>query len=265
MDMIYAPYHDVTVVSFESGGAHTKEDALIVETPLEVLVNGQGFVSLLCTPIDLEDLVIGFLYSEGIIASLEDIVELQIAPNRAEIRIKGEFENNGDRIPSLTSGCGRNFTWRGRQGDCIFEVKVDSPLKISAADVIRLMAELQGQGDLYWKTRGAHGAALASPQGILILREDIGRHNAVDKVAGWVLRQKEDSSNKILLTTGRISSEILYKTARMRIPVIVSLSVPSDYAVWLADLLGITVVGVARGRRFKVYSHSWRVFEGTPL
>lgn len=255
-----APYSDVVVTFFEGGEARNIEDAVIAEFPLEVVVNGRGLVYLLCTPTDLEDLVIGFLYSEGIIGALEDIVEFKIAANRAEVKIKGELKDNGDRVPWLTSGCGHNLTWRGRQEDCIYEVKVDSPLKISAADLIQLVMELQAEGALYHKTRGAHGAALASFQGILILREDIGRHNAVDKVAGWVLRQGADSSDKILLTTGRISSEILYKVARMRLPMIVSLSVPSDYAVWLADLLGITVIGAARGRRLKVYSHAWRVF-----
>ncbi|SMB90069.1 FdhD protein [Thermanaeromonas toyohensis ToBE] len=255
-----APYSDLVVTLFERGEARKAEDAVIAEFPLEVIINGQSLVNLLCTPTDMEDLVVGFLYSEGIIGDLRDITELKITGNRAEARIKGELKDNSSGVAWLTSGCGHYITWRGRQEDCIYEVKVDSPLKVSAAALTQLVMGLEIKGTLYHKTRGAHGAALASPnKGILILREDIGRHNAVDKVVGCALRQGIETSDKLLLTTGRISSEILYKVARMRFPFVVSLSVPSDYAVWLADLLRITIVGFVRGKRFKVYSHAWRV------
>lgn len=256
-----APFSELVVALFERGEALKVEDNVIAETPLEIIINGRSLVNLLCTPTDIEDLVTGFLYSEGIIGDVRDIGEIKIAGGRAEVRIKGELEEYSTGVAWLTSGCGRHVTWRGRQGDCLYEIKVDFPLKVSPEALIQLVTGLQVGGALYRKTRGAHGAALASPQGILILREDIGRHNAVDKVIGWALRHGIESYDKMLLTTGRISSEILYKAARLQLPLIASLSVPSDYAVWLAELLGITLVGFARGKRFKVYSHAWRVFE----
>lgn len=255
-----APFVDYTVTVISEDQIYKEQSSVIVEFPLQIAVNGQPLVNLLCTPEHLEELVVGFLFSEGMITSLEDIFHLEIEHGKAEVQIKGEVKGVKGWVPWLTSGCGQNISWRGvREENCIFKSRIDSEVTVPAATIINLMGELQRASFLYQKTRGAHGAALADKSRLIIFREDIGRHNAVDKVAGGVLYRKLTSSDKLLLTTGRISSEIVAKTARLGIPFLLSRSVPTDYAVQLGELVGITIVGLARGKSFKVYSHDWRV------
>ncbi|MBE3581382.1 MAG: formate dehydrogenase accessory sulfurtransferase FdhD [Thermoanaerobacteraceae bacterium] len=190
----------------------------------------------------------------------EELLELKIRAEGLEVKIAGEAKEGEGWVPWVTSGCGRNISWRGdNERNCIFEARISSDMTVSPATVIDLMAQLQRSPELYQKTRGAHGAALADAKGLIIFREDIGRHNAVDKVAGAVLYRRLETADKLLLTTGRISSEIVAKTARLGTPFLLSRSVPTDYAIQLGQLLGITIVGLARGKRFKVYSHDWRV------
>ncbi len=121
------------------------------------------------------------------------------------------------------------------------------------------MTDFQKESKIYLQTGGVHSAALADNAGILIFKEDIGRHNAIDKVIGQGLREKVDFSNKIMITSGRISSEVLLKTQKCRIPLIVSKSAPTNQAVKLAKDMGITLIGFARGARMNVYSEEARI------
>ncbi|GFN23282.1 formate dehydrogenase accessory sulfurtransferase FdhD [Thermanaeromonas sp. C210] len=254
------PVVEYTVTAASRDRIYKERSAIIVEFPLEIEVNGRPTVHLLCTPEHLEELVTGFLYNEGLITSLDELLQLKIGAGKAEVKIAGEFPDTEGGVPWLTSGCGRNIGWRGDKArNCIFEGRISSDMTVSPATVIDLMLQLQRSPELYQKTRGAHGAALADAKGLIIFREDIGRHNAIDKVAGALLHRKLETADKLLLTTGRISSEIVTKAARMGTPFLVSRSVPTDYAIQLGELLGITLVGMARGPRFKVYTHEWRL------
>lgn len=255
-----APFVDYMVTVISEDRTYKEHSSVTAEFPLQIAVNGRHLVNLLCTPDHLEELVAGFLYSEGMISSLEDLLYLKIEHGKAEVQIKGEVGSGEGWVPWVTSGCGQNISWRGeKEENCIFKCRIASEVTVPAAAIIDLMGELQRSSVLYKKTRGVHGAALADKNRLVIFREDIGRHNAVDKVAGGVLHQRLNTSDKLLLTTGRISSEIVTKTARLGIPFLISRSVPTDYAIQLGELVGITIVGFARGRRFKVYSHDWRV------
>ncbi|OIQ09144.1 Sulfur carrier protein FdhD [Moorella thermoacetica] len=254
------PFIDYPVTLISRGEVQREKSTVTVEFPLQIVVNGQLLVNLLCTPEHMEELVTGFLYSEGIITSLADILHLKIESGKAEVEIKGEFRGGEGWIPTLTTGCGQNVSWQNKKTrDCIFETRISSQITVAAENITGLIDELQRISVHYRKTHGTHGAALADKSGIIIFREDIGRHNAIDKVAGSVLYQGLTTDDKLLLTTGRISSEILTKAARLKVPFLVSRSVPTDYAIQLGELLGITIVGFVRGKSLKVYSHNWRV------
>ncbi|WP_406677194.1 formate dehydrogenase accessory sulfurtransferase FdhD [Moorella sp. ACPs] len=249
------------VTLFEKGRISQEETSIITEFPLQITVNGQRLVNLLCTPRHLKELVIGFLFTEGLIFSLEDIIEVKIGGGKADVRIRREMgDRGGGMVPWIMTGCGQNVVWPDRgDRDCIFNIRIESRLALPAAVISSRIHQMQRVSALYQKTRGVHGAALADAQDLIIFREDIGRHNAVDKVVGSALCSGVTIDDKLLLTTGRISSEILVKAARLKVPFIVSRSVPTDYAVWLGRALGITIVGFVRGDRLKVYTHDWRV------
>jgi FdhD protein len=143
--------------------------------------------------------------------------------------------------------------------DSLGAKKIRSAAKISQKTVIRLMQELNQHSVLYRKSGSVHGAALAGRTQILLFCEDIGRHNAVDKVLGAAFLQGISTTGKILLTSGRVSSEILVKAVKRRIPFLFSYSGPTDLAVDMARQMGITLIGYIRGNRMKIYSHGDRV------
>lgn len=253
-------YKEWAVTACQEGNLVRKEEAVTVEFPLRLQVNGRLLVNLLCTPSHLEDLVVGFLYSEGLIANGEDILDLKIKDSTAEVKVRGETVAPEGWVPWIATGCGQNVVWSGPfRGNCLWEIKISSPLQVPHQRITRLIQLLQRSSILYQKTRGVHAAALATPEEILLLREDIGRHNAVDKIVGHVLKEGLEAEDKLLLTTGRMSSEVVVKAARLGVPVLVSRSVPSDYALWLAENFAITLVGFARGRTFKIYTHNERI------
>ncbi|GFN22155.1 formate dehydrogenase accessory sulfurtransferase FdhD [Thermanaeromonas sp. C210] len=253
-------YKEWAITASQEGNLVRKKEAVTVEFPLRLQVNGRLLVNLLCTPSHLEDLVVGFLYSEGLIADGGDILDLKIYDSTAEVKVRGETVAPEGWVPWIATGCGQNVVWSGpSRGKCPWEIKISSQLRVSHQGVTRLIQMLQRSSVLYQKTRGVHAAALATPEEIFIFREDIGRHNAVDKIIGRVLRDGLDVEDKLLLTTGRMSSEVVIKAARLGVPLVVSRSVPSDYAIWLAENFEITLVGFVRGSNFKIYTHNRRI------
>jgi hypothetical protein len=138
-------------------------------------------------------------------------------------------------------------------------LSVATGLRVSAGHICMLMEEFRRHSQLHRQTGGVHAAALADREKLLVFREDIGRHNAVDKVIGALLRQGDKYSDKLLLTSGRLSSEILHKTAACAVPIVVSRSAPTDRSVALARDRNITLIGFARGRRMNIYSGEGRI------
>ena len=176
-------------------------------------------------------------------------------------RIEIEGCNGTDRSFStrrlIASGCGGAATFYSI-ADAITP-RIKSPLKISPEEVFTLVKEFQRNSQLYLATHGAHSAALADTKDILIFGEDIGRHNAIDKVFGKCLLEDIPTSDRIVISSGRISSEILHKVAKRGIPIIVSISVPTSLGLKTADKLGITLIGSVRGKKMNVYTNNWRV------
>ncbi|MEW6276647.1 MAG: formate dehydrogenase accessory sulfurtransferase FdhD [Bacillota bacterium] len=224
------------------------------EMELTIYVNGQELVTVLCTPTRLNYLVLGFLYAEGIISGPDDVVMMRVCEDEAlaDVRLK----NPGYKLPAqktLTSGCGGGATFK-TQGE-----RVASDLVVTPTEVLSLMKKLQEKMELYRLSGGVHTSALADTKNLLAVAEDIGRHNTLDKIQGECLVRGLSTKDRLLLTTGRVSSEMLLKAAKMQVPVVVSRHSPTGRAVSLARELGIALVGYVRGSRFLVYSHPERL------
>jgi FdhD protein len=237
------------------------EDSIVEEIPFTLKLNEKELVTLLCTPADLEDLTIGFLFTSGIINKAEDIKKITLDSERWISYTELVNKNNTEELVFkrlYTSGCGRGILFYN-VADIANRVKIISDLRIHSEKINILMADFQKKSKVYRLTGGTHSAALADGKGILIFREDIGRHNAIDKVIGYGLRHGYSFKNKIIITSGRISSEVLLKIQKCRIPVVVSRSAPTNQAVMLAKDMNITLVGFARGNRMNIYSSEERI------
>jgi len=224
------------------------------ELSLTITVNGEELVTILCTPLKLNCLVIGFLYSEGIITSISDVTSMRLCEDEslADVRLS-KTEHPLPVRRTVTSGCGGAIGFQ-TQGQ-----KVDSELVVAPAEVLSLMKQLRQQAQLFQTCGGVHTSALADTRHLLVVAEDIGRHNTLDKIQGECLLRGLSTRDRLLLTTGRLSSEMVLKAARMQTPIVVSRSSPMERAISLASDLGITLVGYARSHRLSVYSGEKRL------
>jgi FdhD protein len=223
------------------------------EMELTIYVNRRELVTILCTPTKLNCLVLGFLYAEGIISGMGDVASMRVCEEESMADVR--LSNTKYKLPTLrtlTSGCGGGATFK-TQGQ-----RVDSALVVKPKEVLSLMKQFQEQMELYQLCGGVHTSALADTKNLLVVAEDIGRHNTLDKIQGECLLRGLSSRDGLLLSTGRISSEMLLKGARMQTPIVVSRTSPTARAVSLARDLGITLVGYAHGNRLSVYSHPER-------
>ena len=234
------------------GGRFQEVKAEVVrEQPLTVYVNGERFLTLLCSPFDLEPLVLGYLWMEKVIAGLDEVAALEVSEvdGRAEVMLTRPVTLPTERI--LTSGCGGGVTFRI---DPRLFPRVRSTLKVKPEALAARLHDLLRDARHYHASRGIHGAALADADRVLLVAEDVGRHNAVDKLKGLALLRGLPTDDRILLSTGRVSSEMLLKAARMGVPLIASRTSPTEMAVALAEQLGITVAGYVRGDGLNLYA-----------
>jgi len=236
-------------------GSEELLDKVVIEIPLTIILNNQELSTLLCSPDKLKELAIGYLVSESFISSKADIKSVDLNEKTTVARIEtnqplSKEELNKKRI--ITSGCGRGQTFYNYQ-DFSGCRPVEAKLNIEPEVILNLMAEFQKKSVVFRETGGVHSAALCQGDKIMAFAEDIGRHNAVDKIIGEVFLKGEETKDKFLLLSGRVSSEILIKAARLGVPLIVSRSAPTNMAIKLAKQLNITLMGFARGKRFNQY------------
>jgi FdhD protein len=234
------------------GGRFQEVKAEVVrEQPLTVYVNGERFLTLLCSPFDLEPLVLGYLWMEKVIAGLDEVASLSVSEvdGRSDVTLTRPVTLPTERI--LTSGCGGGITFRI---DPRLFPRVRSTLKVKPEALAARLHDLLRDARHYHASRGIHGAALADADRVLLVAEDVGRHNAVDKLKGLALLRGLPTDDRILLSTGRVSSEMLLKAARMGVPLIASRTSPTEMAVALAEQLGITVAGYVRGDALNLYA-----------
>ncbi len=224
------------------------------EMDLTLYVNGQEMVTILCTPTKLNCLVLGFLYASGIVSGVKDIASMRVCEDDSLADVKlVNAEYRPPALRTLTSGCGGGAALK-TDG-----IKVDSGLTVTPGQVLGLMKQLQSHMELYRAAGGVHASALADGDRLIVVSEDIGRHNTLDKIQGECLLRGLPTRDRVLLITGRVSSEMVLKAARMQVPIVVSRTSPTERAVRLAGDLGIAVVGYVRGGRFTVYSHPERL------
>ena len=257
------------VTEWEDGRVRLLQDSLAAEEPLEIRIGGVPFTVTMRTPGHDLELAAGFLLTEGIILSVDQIAGLRVLTpenglrsNVVEVELKdAEFDSDALR---------RNFFAASSCGICgkasIHAIRVrglkppDTDLRFDPEVLCRLPETLRSEQAVFSRTGGLHAAALFDSNGqLLVLREDIGRHNAVDKIAGWALLQnKLPLSQHVMLVSGRGGFEIVQKALAAGIPILASVSAPSSLAVKLARELGLTLIGFLRGRRFVIYSSEFR-------
>ncbi len=246
-----------TYWSVKDGEIDIVEGGLIEEILLSVYVNGQELATLMCSPVDQEALALGFLYNEGVIQALDDVrlIRLNAVQTTVDIFLRtSDFKT--PRRMVLTSGCGGGVTLRDLAET---QPPLSSELIISPDVIFAQMRELNDSARLYQQVRGVHTSILGNTEKLLISAEDIGRHNTIDKLAGKALQAGIDTHDRIMVTSGRISSEMLSKARLMGVPIVASRTAPTSITVNLATAWNICVVGYVRQNGMRIYTHPYRL------
>ena len=197
----------------------------------------------------------GFLYNEGIIETLDEVATVHVSDRDCvEIWLHHEVDIPDRKI--VTAGCGGGVTFDDLSGE---HDPIRSDLTVVPEVLTELMGELQRGAEIYLQSRGIHTAVLADKDGVLAQVEDLGRHNCLDKLAGYALQTGLETRDRILLSSGRISSEMMNKARRMGTPIVCSRTSPTSLSLALAETWEITVVAYLRGRRMRVYTHPERI------
>lgn len=254
--MTDAGSYPVTYTGYYDAECRPVRGVVPVEEVITFCVNGRPLVRLMCTPVQLEELALGFLFNQGLIEAPDEVaaVELRDGDQRLDVRLYHDLET--PRLRIFTSGYSGGATF---EDVTHVHHRVESDLRLTPQQMTRLMEEFSRATVLHRRAGGIHGAALADGERLLCITEDIGRNNALDKIAGFCMRQGWPTRNCILLVTGRVSSEILHKVARMGVPIVISRTSPTSLSVQLAQAWGITLIGYTRRRSFRVYASAERV------
>jgi len=243
------------ITKFKSNQIQKTNDIVAVEKKIKVYVNNEEVVSLSASPSQIKELVVGFLMTEGILKGDWCPEKISIEENEKDIIVKVALEGFVSlEGKTITSGCMSSVSF-------LNDVKgyIDDKIQIEPEKLFSLFKIFQEKSVLYRTTGCIHASALANENEILFIAEDVGRHNAVDKVIGWALLNKIPFEGKIIIVSGRISSEMALKTAKWKIPIIVSRTAPTSLAVEISEKAGLTVIGFLRGNRFNIYTHPERV------
>lgn len=239
---------------------------LAEETPVALVYNGTSHAVMMTTPADLEDFAIGFSLNEGIIDTRDDIHTLEISENHAGIELRMWLDKahaarlqQRHRYLAGPTGCGLCGIDSLQEATRPLPV-VTNDVIFRADDVIRAAADMQPKQNLNRETRAVHAAAFWQPgQGLRALREDVGRHNALDKLAGALNRANIGAGKGMIVLTSRVSVEMVQKAAMMHAPIIVAISAPTALALRTAEDSGITIAAIVRDDGFEIFTHSHRI------
>ena len=252
---------EIDVVKIDTKKKELCKDSVTEEVFLTIHLDGSEFVTLLCSPGKLKELSAGFLYSSGLIHSPDDIEKMYIDSKNmtSQITLKDK-DLSADVIFKrvYTSGCGKGMLFYNVL-DLAHRKKVTGAMTLQSQQITVLMKAFDKKSAVFKSTGGVHSAALCDGERIVSFHEDIGRHNAIDKIIGDALYNNLNMADLIVLTSGRISSDVMFKVQKMESAVIVSRSAPTDFAVKLAKQWNVTLVGFARGKRMNVYSAPERI------
>jgi FdhD protein len=238
---------------FKDGEAEFITDVVVREISFVISIKGQRLVAVACLPEKLVELAVGFLWSEGILLKEQELVSFEFSFEQRwidfNLSIPPDRITNFLQTGEKTSGCGSTLS-----ATLSSETTFFPPLTLAPELILSLMHQFQMESALFKQTGGVHSAALIKIDRICFYAEDIGRHNAVDKVAGMALLQNENLKDLFLICSGRISSEIVKKSVRLGISLIISQSAPTSEAIRLGWDYKTYIIGFARGKRFNLYS-----------
>jgi len=261
----------VNISKIHKGVVKEEIDLVLIESPIDVVVNSEPLVNIICLNKDLKELAAGFLFSIGIINTIDDISKIKI--DQVEGKVYVELEKSLDLSKILEMNpvsrvidttCGIPSPWRNLIKEKLIEtddiLNLNTQFVVNSDIIFSAMIKMQKETPLFKETGGCHGAAIFDLEGNLIAAsEDIGRHNAIDKVIGTLLFKKESFNNKILTSTGRLTGDSVLKAVRARIPIVASLSAAIESGIRLASSYGITLIGFARGKRMNIYTNPKRI------
>jgi FdhD protein len=264
------PLAELPVWRYRQGRVQQEPDRIVVEEPLEIRLAGEPFQMLMRLPGLEKELALGFLFTEGIVRDLAEVITMHfcgtatdplLPPNVVDVRLTAEaLARRGRRhLEVAYSSCGLCAK------EAVEEIRrkvprVASPLTLSPDQLLALMARLPEVQAVFQATGGTHAVALASPGGQTFLSaEDVGRHNAMDKVIGRALLEKRHFGDLVALLSGRISFEMALKAARAGLPVLAAVSAPTTIAIELARELNLTLAGFVRGNSLNIYTHPQRL------
>jgi FdhD protein len=244
------------IYRYDNGHFEQLERPVVREQPLTIIANGTEIATLLCTPEKLDYLAIGFLAFEGFIQHLDDIRELDVDSEHGVVEVILAHPVVQPTRRVLTSGCGMGLTFTLRMRD---GATLPAEPSLMPEHIFPLMQQMFDGAVMYNASRGIHTAALSDTAQVLLQAEDVGRHNALDKILGEALSKGISTHGRLLLTSGRISSEMLRKGAHMETPFLISRTSPTTLSIEAAKRLGITLIGYVRRQSFNVYTHPERL------
>ncbi len=241
------------IVRVNKGQRQQAKRQVVEEYPLLLRINGSELATLICSPHQLNFLLAGFLRLQGFIDNLDDLLSMGICREfgLGELRIRAELPERMQ--PTLTSGCGTGISFNLPQS---LLHPSPAPSRSYRSEVLfRTMKELHERAEQYRSHGGIHSAAIGAAEGLLLYAEDIGRHNTLDRLAGEALFKQIELRDKLLVTSGRVSTEMVAKAARLGIGLIASRTSPTGKAIELCEQAGITLVGYLRGSSMEIFSH----------
>lgn len=249
-------------IDLQSNTRHKVTDVVALEAPLNIFVNEEYVITLLSTPSMQKELAIGWLFTEDVLQSIDQIAHISVTQDTVKVITRQPIDPKTLRTISvsrlITTACGlstRKFFQVIGQHDWS---PIPSGYQVQARQLLPLIERLN-QSQLFQSTGGVHAAALFHANQLLVLAEDVGRHNAVDKVIGAGIQAEIDFSKTILVSSGRQPADMVLKAARMRIPIIVSRAAPIRSGIISADKAGVTLVCFLRDQRMNIYTHSERI------
>jgi FdhD protein len=252
------PSQSIRYFQYHEDKSNAIDAEVIVETPVSLTVNGKNWLTFMCTPIMLEEMAVGFLYNERIISTMNEIEDVRICEHEDNVDVWLTRMVDEPASWRRTSGCSGGVTAVDLLSERLTAIPVQKDT-IRPEQITALVAGLFESQELYKETGGVHTSALFDGDEIVISAEDIGRHNTIDKIAGAYLKLKLALPHRLLITTGRISSEMLQKASRLQVEVLISRTSPSSLSIQLAERMGITLIGYARRNRYNVYTHPERI------
>lgn len=249
------------IVKFDQHGRHTLDDPIVKELRANLIINEELYISMMALPQDFNELAVGFMFAEGLITSYDDIVSIEsTCTGNIFVETVNPVHRDEDDKRVMVSGCGSGTVSLAFLNELGLPTLV-SDQTYAYSEIIAMMKVFNKQSPIFNEAGGCHSAALRFKDGTDIFFEDIGRHNAVDKVVGRAIMEGRTIQDCALLVSGRISSEIVLKTIKLGIPVLISQSGPTAMSLALAKKTQMTLLGFARAFRFNVYSGAERIVD----